>query len=95
MTGHWCARRRRSGPRRGPGRSSRRGAANSDDPGCVMRHDEHPTRVNPVVIDERATVGLHPAPVHLVDHQVEPPVAEVLLGDHREAVTGLDHVVHT
>ncbi|HUD18770.1 MAG TPA: hypothetical protein VMQ59_16010, partial [Acidimicrobiales bacterium] len=45
-----------------------------------------------MVVDERPTVGLQPAPVHLVDYEVEPPVAQVLLGNDREAVAWLDHV---
>jgi hypothetical protein len=45
-----------------------------------------------VVVDERPTVGLQPAPVHLVDHEVEAPVSQVLLGNDREAVARLDHV---
>ena len=45
-----------------------------------------------MVVDERPTVGLQPAPVHLVDHEVEAPVSQVLLGNDREAVARLDHV---
>ena len=58
----------------------------------IVRHHEHPSGVDPVVVDECPAVGLQPAPVHLVDHEVEAPVAQVLLGNDREAVAWLDHV---
>ena len=58
----------------------------------IVRHHEHPSGVDPVVVNERPAVGLRPAPVHLVDHEVEAPVAQVLLGNDREAVAWLDHV---
>ena len=56
-------------------------------PGCVRWHHEHPPRVDPMVIDQRAAVRLEPAPVQRLYFAVEAPIAQVTLCQDGEAIS--------
>ena len=75
-------RRRGSGPVGGRGRRLAVASHNERTDG-VRGHHEHPTGINPVVVNQRSTVGLPPPEIEPFNFSIEPPVAEVPLCYHR------------
>jgi hypothetical protein len=58
----------------------------------VLRHHEHPARVDPVVINQSAAIWLDPATIERFQLAVQPPVTQISLRQDRQTVTWLyDH----